>query len=34
MGKHDVQGNPKSAKFVPFYAEFGPKFSEYFELTS
>ena len=27
----NIQGNPKSIKFVPFYLGFGPKISEYFE---
>ena len=31
--KNNMQGKQKLAKSVPFYAGFGPKFSEKFELS-
>ena len=31
---NNVQGNPKSVKFISFYTGFCPTFPEYFELTS
>ena len=31
---NNIQGNPKSVKFIPFPTGFDPKFSGYFKLSS